>query len=285
MNQFDVTVWGVMGSCPGASLAAGEKIGMNTPCVQVDTGNETVILDSGTGIVKLGNELNKLNKPLDIHLFITHSHWDHIQGFPFFAPAYESENTITIYGQFNEDYQLKEIFKGLMKPPYFPAPYSTLKANIKYKELSPVDVTTLPSGTKILNMPSDHPGGNLIYRVEYDDKKLCYITDLVHGHSINDQLMLFVKNTNLMIYDANFTNLEFIKPKYEGWGHSTWEKALQLAINSNVDHVVLFHHALHHTVEDLENTLLEAQRIFKSTSLAIEGDCYQLSQINHEKDL
>ncbi len=105
MSKFDVVLWGVMGSCPGASPAASKEIGMNTPCVQIDTDKEILIFDAGTGIVKLGNDLSEMQKPLNIHLFMTHSHWDHVQGFPFFAPAYDPKNTITIYGQFREKFK------------------------------------------------------------------------------------------------------------------------------------------------------------------------------------
>lgn len=241
-----------------------------------DTDKEILIFDAGTGIVKLGNDLSEMQKPLNIHLFMTHSHWDHVQGFPFFAPAYDPKNTITIYGQFREKFKIDDIFKGLMKAPYFPAPFSVLKAKIQFKELSPVASTTLPSGVKVLSIASDHPGGNLIYRIEYGSKSFCYITDLSHGHGINDSLITFVKNTDLMIYDSNFTNLEFIKPQYEGWGHSTWEKAVQLAINANVSKLVLFHHALHRTKEDLKDILLEARTLFPETDLAIEGRRYTL---------
>lgn len=271
MNEFKVKFWGVMGSCAGASPAADKSLGMNTPCVQIEASDEIIILDSGTGIVPLGRELELMNKPLDIHLFITHFHWDHIQGFPFFSPAYDPRNNITIYGLKSEKYPLEEAFQGLMKLPYFPAPFSILKSKIKFIELNENEIVTLPSGIRIYNMHTDHPGGNLIYRIYKDNTSVSYVTDLTHGHGINDKLTCFVQDSNLMIYDSNFTNSEFVKPQYEGWGHSTWEKAVQLSVNANIDRLALFHHALHRTNYELNQSISDAKNIFENSFLAMEG--------------
>lgn len=278
MTNLKVIFWGVMGSCPGASPAAGDGIGKNTPSVQIDVGEEIVILDAGTGIVPLGNRLLEMNSQADIHLFVSHYHWDHVQGFPFFGPAYDPQQNLYIYGHSLDNFNVREVFEGLMKKPYFPAPFSVLQSKITFKDLAPGDVVELPSGLRILNIASDHPGGNLIYRIEKNAQSVCYITDLSHNYAMNDALIEFVKGTDLLIYDANFTNFEYIKPQYEGWGHSTWEKAVQLAVNANVEKLVLFHHALHRTKEALLTIEKEAKEVFPNTWLATEGQIFTLEE-------
>lgn len=269
MKVMEVKLWGVVGSCPGANRSISEY-GIATPCIEVRADDKLIILDCGTGIVPLGVKLNE-EKPLDMHLFISHTHWDHIQGMPYFSQAYMPENKMKIYGLKRENITLESVFRGLMVYPYFPVSWETMNADISFEELEPHDVVHLTKNCKVVSFPTDHPGGNLAYSIESYGKKVVYLTDLDHANMDQGELLKFVKDADLLIYDSNFNQSEYELDQYAGWGHSTWEYGLELSKMADVKHLLIFHHGVHRKKEEmreLETTLYqEAIRV----SVAREG--------------
>lgn len=269
MSEMSVTFWGVVGSCAGANRSISEY-GIATPCIEVRVDDVLIILDCGTGVVPLGRKLDE-ERPLNMHMFITHTHWDHVLGMPFFSQAYMPDNVLHIYGLKRKDITLEGVFKGLMAYPYFPVGWDTLKADISFTELEPRDVVSLSENCKVVSFPTVHPGGNLAYAVHGNGKKMVYLTDLDHAQMDEAELEAFVKDADVLIYDANFTQEEYEMDRYEGWGHSTWEYGLKLAKKAGVKHLSIFHHGVQRKKEEmheLETTLYQKEM---RVSVAREG--------------
>lgn len=269
MSNMTVTFWGVVGSCPGANRNIADY-GIATPCIEVRVDDLLIILDSGTGIVPLGRKLNA-ERPLDMHLFITHTHWDHVLGMPFFSQAYMPDNKLNIYGLKREDITLENVFRGLMAYPYFPVTWDTMNADISFTELVPHEIVALSKECKVVTFPTVHPGGNLAYAIHAGGKKMVYLTDLDHGAMDYQEIIDFIKYADLLVYDANFTQDEYEMEQYEGWGHSTWEFGLELAKEAYVKHLMIFHHGVHRQKDDLRELETTLYQETIHVSVAREG--------------
>jgi phosphoribosyl 1,2-cyclic phosphodiesterase len=265
-----VKFWGVRGSipCPGNSTV---KYGGNGACLELRVGSNAriIIIDAGTGIRDLGNHLMKYdlpNGPLEMDLFLSHTHWDHIMGFPYFTPIYVPGTRMTVYGPVSfEDDPLEELVAGQMKYRYFPVNVGELSSDITYVRLNENPQIDLGDGlllsTKILN----HPILALGYRFEYKGKVFCtcydtepfrnlFITDPEHpeydeamayegelvAREQNGVLEEFCAGADLMVHDAQYTNEEYVTKV--GWGHSTQEHAIETARRAGVKRLALFHH-------------------------------------------
>ncbi len=269
MNEMNVTFWGVVGSCPGANRSISEY-GIATPCVEVRVDDLIIVLDCGTGVVPLGRKLND-ERPLDLHMFITHTHWDHVLGMPFFSQAYMPENKMHIYGLKRENITLEQVFRGLMAYPYFPVGWETMKADIQFVELNPYDVVELSENCRVESFPTSHPGGNLAYAIYGNGKKMVYMTDLDHSKMDDASMIEFVKDADLMIYDANFTQEEYEMDRYAGWGHSTWEFGRDLAKRTGVKHLSIFHHGVQRKKEEMHELETVLYQENMHISVAREG--------------
>lgn len=274
-NLFQLTFYGVRGSCP---VPGKETItyGGNTPCLHLSIEGKDLILDAGTGISALGSILKKkgIKKAADIHLFLSHFHWDHIQGFPFFEPAYFPANIINIYGYKG----IADVMQHQMSNPFFPVNLKEMKAEINFIELEKLDCIKL-NNISIFTYPGNHSRESLIYRIEYRGRSCCYLTD--HEHFTgnlkdrNKEISDFIQETDLLIYDAHFTEEEYRGlngeiPK-KTWGHSTWQEGIQLAIGAGVKKLCLFHHAPFRKDEDIRKIETEARQLFENTTAAREG--------------
>lgn len=263
--------WGVKGSCPGA--APGQyRYAVNTSCIEISNEEELIILDAGSGLVFLGQSNRDFKQYKRISLFISHYHYDHIIGLPFFMPAYHSGLEFHVYGPATEVSHPEHAIKNLFKPPFLPMGFEALRAKFEFHPLMNNDiVSTL--GAEVKSMASDHPGGNLVYRVNIGGKSFAYITDLGHSYDIHSPLVNFCKDADWIYYDANFTQSEYFHTKYEGWGHSTHSKGIALLDEAQAKHLYLGHHALHRSDAELD----EIQAQFDPERITLVTDGTQLT--------
>ncbi|HQI16990.1 MAG TPA: MBL fold metallo-hydrolase [Bacillota bacterium] len=248
VNNFTVTFWGVRGSrpVPGPGTVI---YGGNTPCVEVRIGKRLIILDAGTGITNLGFKLMQEPGPVRGDIFITHVHWDHIQGFPFFLPAFKRGNSFNIYGEGKEEITFEALIRRTMRFPNFPVPLENLGAAMHFKELKPGDVIDIRDGITVHTVANSHPDGGVSYRIQYGEKSCCYVTDYEHGSDKAEGLIRLCEGTDLLIYDSYFTDAEY--PAHKGWGHSTWEEGLALQEKAGVRQLLLFHHKPERSDEEM----------------------------------
>jgi phosphoribosyl 1,2-cyclic phosphodiesterase len=268
--ELSVRFWGVRGS-----IAAGGpevvEVGGNTSCVEVRAGNELLVFDAGTGLRALGAEA----KPREGHLFFSHLHWDHIQGFPFFTPAFVPGNHFTLYGPGRNGSQLLAALEKQMQPPTFPVSLEAMGAKLDFAGVRDGDAIAV-GPARVLVRSLNHPQGCLGYRVECGGKVVVYATDFepLPDGSTSDAALALAKGADILICDAQYTADEYegrCGPCRKGWGHNTVHDATRLARAAGVRTLVLFHHDPSHddaTVRDLERT---AQREFRGSRAAREG--------------
>lgn len=274
--KVHVTFWGTRGSIstPGRNT---EKYGGNTPCVSVRCGDTMIILDAGTGIRNLGIELTEepedLRKGLSLHLFLSHTHWDHIQGLPFFQPAYFKDAKLTIYGSPNKERFLASILKDQMDYEYFPVSMAAFAADITIQDISQ-DVIQL--GPVVVDWQEQvcHPGGSVRYRLTLQEKKIVYATDVELDYlfgqeetprekkDLADGYMEFIRGADLLIADGQYTGAEY--PAKVGWGHSSIPLLLDVASRCRVKQLAVFHHDPQHSDNFLDD--LWAKNRFKYLS-------------------
>lgn len=273
-SDIKVTFWGVRGSrpVPGPSTV---KYGGNTPCVQIQIGERLFIMDAGTGICNLGQQLIKDNNQIRGEIFITHTHWDHIQGFPFFTPAFIRGNHFVLYGQNKMNLTFANLMRGQMLYPHFPVSLERMGASFDFREVNSGEEIDLGDGIKLRTVHNNHPGDSIAYRLEHGKRACCYITDTEHYSCIDFNLKSFIDGADLVIYDTNFTDDEYMgQDGYNskiGWGHSTWQEGIKLVQAAGARKLVLFHHATHRTDEDMEEIERKAQERFSDCVAAREG--------------
>jgi phosphoribosyl 1,2-cyclic phosphodiesterase len=249
-----IKFWGTRGSIPvpGKNTTV---YGGNTTCLELTLeSGKTVIIDAGTGIRALGEKFMKENKAEDIYLLITHIHWDHIIGFPFFSPIYEHSIRIYLDGNNNCLKGLQFIFDNKMVDGFFPITFKNLRAKITYLAKVPEGVLELDN-TAIDSIPLHHPQGGLAFRFREGDKTLVFMTDneLTHdgwkGRSFEDYAS-FCKDADILIHDSQYMPEEMDRRK--GWGHSDYKTAFELAYNAGVKKLILFHHDPSRTDPEVE---------------------------------
>lgn len=262
---MEVTIWGARGSVPNFHR---EKIqfGTNTSCISLYAHHsERIIFDAGTGIVTLGDEIEKGGyKGCDrIHVFFSHFHWDHIQGLPFFKPIYKKTCDIILYGQPG----IQKAFSKQMMAPFFPIPFESLPAKIEIRTIhEPITIGTI----KLIFFPLFHPQGCFGYRVEHENKVFVYATDTEPNSGRMDKILVEnAKDADLLIMDSDFT-LDEAKQR-KGWGHSSWKDAVNTAKAANVKRLVLFHHDPFHNDTIVAEKEKQAQKEFPNTCSAFEG--------------
>ncbi|WP_353931660.1 MBL fold metallo-hydrolase [Okeanomitos corallinicola TIOX110] len=271
-NQFTVQFWGVRGSipCPGPHTV---RYGGNTPCVAMQVGGKRLVFDCGTGVHVLGQSLLS-QMPVEGHIFFTHSHWDHMQGFPFFTPAFIKGNNFNIYGAIAPDGStIEQRLNDQMLHPNFPVPLQIMQANLNFNNIQPgqpIHIDDITIETAHLN----HPGEAVGYRVNWRGGAAVYITDTEHFPDKLDENVLWLsRNADVLIYDSTYTDDEYYSSKSPkiGWGHSTWQEAVKIAQAANVKTLVIFHHDPAHKDDFLDNVGKQAADKFPGAIMAREG--------------
>lgn len=238
--------WGTRGSVPTPG-ARTVRYGGNTPCVEVRTGTGwLVILDAGTGIRELGRSLMSTAPPDGIaaDIFLTHAHWDHIQGMPFFAPIFEQGNHFTIWGSDSLQTSVDRVIRDQMSPVVFPVAFDKLDARIDFREIA--EERHAGNGYEVAAIRVQHPGGALGYRftdAAAPGSSFVYISDNELGAgdaAWRARLVEFVRGAKVLVHDATYTAAEY--EEHRGWGHSTCDEAVALALEAGVGELVLFHH-------------------------------------------
>jgi phosphoribosyl 1,2-cyclic phosphodiesterase len=270
--MMTIRFWGVRGSI----ATAGEhtaRTGGNTSCVEVRAGDQLFILDAGTGLRALGAALAKTGAPVDAKLLLSHFHWDHIQGFPFFAPAYAPASTLAIYGPERAAVRgnVRAAMEAQMRAPHFPVGMDAMRAALSFHAL-PSGATVTLGAARVQAAAACHPNGCLAYRISYAGRSVVYATDTEHDSTtgqIDAGLVHLARGADVLIYDAQYTDEEYLGKR--GWGHSTNTEGARLAQAAGVGQLVLFHHDPSHNDEQIAAIERETQRWFPNTVAAREG--------------
>lgn len=285
-----ITVWGCRGSIcvPGAST---RRYGGNTTCVDVrrSTG-EIIIIDAGSGIRNLGKKIIKDNTTRNLLLTLTHAHWDHLIGFPFFSPAYDPEYHITLCGGPDQKHTVEEYLRHQMEPPYFPVEMSAMKAQFHDGcHCSSASCNGSMEGIlkhhECTSIALNHPNGGFGFKFTDDGKTFAFLSDneirFAHERGLpREKYVEFCQGVDLLFQDAQYTEEEYQTTR--GWGHSTYEDATQLAIDAGVKSMGLFHHDPDRTDDQLDRQVeLCRDRIARSGChincfAAAEGDVIEL---------
>jgi phosphoribosyl 1,2-cyclic phosphodiesterase len=292
-----VRFWGVRGSfpVPGAET---NRYGGNTSCVEVKAGGDGphIIIDAGTGIRKLGKEMMSGafgEGKGTAHLLVSHTHWDHIQGLPFFAPVYQSGNKFHVYARQRDDTHLRAVFASQTDSPYFPVPFDKVQADVSFREL--VEGAKFEIGpVRVSCTRLNHPWIAIAYRLECDGASLAYVTDTAPFRDIlieqeyirqpprpgdplkpedaakleamRDGVVRLCEGADLVIYDTQFTPQEYASRPH--WGHSCPEDAIEIAEASGARTLALFHHAPERTDEQLDQILDQCSKKTKLQLIA-----------------
>ena len=264
-DNFNIKVkfWGTRGSIPTPGRFF-LKYGGNTPCVEVRCGDTILIIDAGTGLRELGSSLlhEFAGQPREYNMLISHTHWDHIQGFPFFHMAYLPGNQISFYGG-NSVSALEKLIYGQMEKEYFPVTIKELASEVKFNTLT--ENPFYINDVKIFFTHLIHPSLSLGFRIEYRGKVVVYATDSEISddpeiETVNERNMgNLIRNADILIADCQYTVEEY-KNKI-GWGHSSINKAIEMGNKFNVKNFFAFHHDPQRTDEELDIMLHNAERL------------------------
>lgn len=290
-NSLNIKFWGVRGSTPCAN-DENMRYGGNTTCLQVEVEgqDEFLILDCGTGFRNFGNRMNEAEQSIRGRVFITHPHWDHLQGFPFFKPFYEGKNWFRIYLPPQGEIGCKEILQGHMSSTFFPVSIDMLEADI--------DCDTFQPGTKYFEeysieyMWADHTVPTAIYKLKFGDTVIVFspdnelaTDDSEKTRAFREAFSRFIKDVDILIHDGQYD-----REQYEsrvGWGHSAWEEVVEIAYEAGVKRLFLTHHDPDNDDEVLanweKNIKEQHSRKFEFLALAKEGQEVAISYQKTEK--
>ena len=266
--SFKIKFWGVRGSiaCPTAQHIG---FGGNTSCVEVSLGGQRVILDAGTGLHELGHWfLRKDLKHATMLLSLTH--WDHINGFPFFAPSFRADRSFVLMaGHLHDHGSVEKVLANQMSSPIFPVPLEKMGSKMEFADFKPGDTFGLGEGITVKTPALNHPGGATGYRIEFRGKAMCYVTDLEHVIGAPDETVLgLIEGADFVIYDSTYTDDEF--PGRMGWGHSTWQEGVRLCQAAGAKTLAIFHHDPDHEDPFMEELESEASRMWSGAVVARE---------------
>jgi len=267
--------WGVRGSTP-TPQRQNLRYGGNTSCVELRTREGIFVLDCGTGFRLLGNHLRREfgQRPLHANVFLSHYHWDHIQGIPFFVPLYNRTNRFLFHSFRSVETDVQRALEDQMMNPYFPVDMRAMLAKREFGIIG--EETRIYNGLRITTKRLNHPQGCLGYRIECNRKILVYATDNEPGDPRGDQnVRALAEGADVFIYDSQYTPHEYRTAK-KNWGHSTWQDAVNIARDAKVKRLVLFHHDPDHDDKQIDAIQRQARRQFAGAIAAREGLTIQL---------
>lgn len=266
-----IRFWGVRGTIPAPGPET-VRMGGNTACLDVLTSDrQLIILDAGSGIRRLGKVLqDEYVGRIVGTLLISHTHWDHIQGFPFFSPILNRGNRFVVIGQKRVGQQLENVLAGQVVEPYLPFAFRELAADIHVKEIRDGEPVLVGDETVIKVAELRHPGGCLGFRLENAGSVFTYCTDSSHETGqLTPNVIELARNADLLVHDAHFSLEQ--RERFPDWGHSSWLEAAQVAREANVGCLALFHYDPDSSDDYMENVLEKARQVFPRTILAREG--------------
>lgn len=267
--------WGTRGSIPSPGPATAE-FGGNTPCLEIIAGERRFIFDAGSGMRLLGLHLLQHSDPVDATIFLTHFHWDHIQGFPFFAPLYRPDSRLTIIGPSqgsDGEMDVETLFAGQMGPIYFPVPFQAISADCRFDHLN--EGSWEEDGVRISSMRIRHPSYAVGYRLEFAGRSICFVPDNeLMGETYptapdwREKLVEFLGGADLLIHDAMYTEEEY--PSRVTWGHSTYRQTLDLAHEAGVGSLLFYHHDPERSDLELAGIVGQMRQIAESEGMTLE---------------
>jgi phosphoribosyl 1,2-cyclic phosphodiesterase len=265
-----VRFWGVRGSMPTPGRKT-VRYGGNTACVEVRLGDRRLLLDAGSGLVEFVAATAAEPGPVNIDLLLSHTHYDHICGLPFYAPLFQPKNEVRIWlGRLNHGHPAEVALRSSMTPPLMPDMAALIRAQVRYHEFEVGAALDLGGGVTVRTAMLHHPGGCVGYRIEWSGRVMVYLTDTAHGDPTTDGVLReLCRDAGLLIYDAMLTDEEF--PSRILWGHSTWREGVRLADECGARQLVLFHHAPFRDDKALAALVAEAASVRPGTIAAREG--------------
>lgn len=244
------------------------RYGGNTTCVEVRRGSDIIILDAGTGLRKLGQALLKEFKrhPLNLSLLVSHTHWDHIQGLPFFAPIYESRCRLRVLGCEGARQSLVDALTGQMESTYFPVPFSQLPSNIEIEELHDFNFAIGP--VLVRAQRANHPGLTVGYRLFAPEGIVVFFPDTEPRRGTDHELIEFIRGADVLILDSQYDRAEY--KRHVGWGHGCVDDSVALAIQAGVKKLVFFHHDPDHDDQKMDALVKHARRLVTRTKAKLK---------------
>jgi phosphoribosyl 1,2-cyclic phosphodiesterase len=282
--------WGVRGSIasPGAATA---KVGGNTSCIEVRCGESRLILDAGTGLRGLGDSLLARARAtgtagISSTLLLSHFHWDHIQGIPFFVPLYLPSTRLDIVAGTNGVQSLRETLSDQMRDPVFPVRLDELSSKLTMRDLRSGESFDV-GDVRVTGVKLNHPGGVTAYRIVFGGKSLVYATDTEHYACNDPALLRLAAGADTLVYDAQYTPEEYDGlegPSKAGWGHSTFAAGAAMARAAGVGQLVLYHHDPRRTDAQVDELEQRARALFSNTVAAREGMTISLAPSSPRRD-
>ena len=265
-----IKFWGVRGSTP-TPQPDNLRYGGNTSCVEVRLGDHLYVFDCGTGLRPLGQHLQRdsQGKPIRAHIFVSHFHWDHIQGIPFFGPLYEHPENCFSFHSSSRTRSLKQVMEEQMAAPYFPVDMSEMKAQRGFYNLEqgrvPLENVTVEA------MWLNHPQGCMGYRLETKEGVLVYATDNEPGDPVFDKnVRKLAAGADVLIYDAQYLPEEY-EARKRGWGYSHWREAINVVMESGAKELILYHHDPEHVDSVIDKVVQDARNYYPKVRAAAEG--------------
>jgi phosphoribosyl 1,2-cyclic phosphodiesterase len=252
------------------------RYGGNTPCVEVRINDHLYIFDCGTGFRSLGKSLMREfgSTPIYAHVFLSHFHWDHIQGIPFFQPLYENPDNYFFFHSSSRTRGLQRAIEEQMTDPYFPVDMSEMAAHCNFFDMEEERVAF--DDCTVQSMWLNHPQGCLGFRLETDNEVFVYATDTEPGHPVFDRnVRKLAQGADVLIYDAQYLPEEY-ETRHRGWGHSHWREAVDIVAASGAKELVLYHHDPDRDDQNVDAIVKSASEHCPRVRAAREGDLIEL---------